>query len=467
MAERSRGIKLLRHNVSSRESAAGRYTVAAVHARWVRSMPTLHTCPVTRAGRRHQAHFAGWSVVSAAFVVLFVVYGIQFSFGTFIDDIVTDTGWSENRIQLVFALYILGYSVLSAVSGTLTDRYGPRLVVGTGAVVLTTGYLVWATAPNLWFVLLGLGIIAPIGMSASWVPCNATVVRWFVERRGLALAIATAGGSLANIAVPPIAALVVDRVGWRTGLATMASVGGCIMLIAALRMIRDPESIGQHPDGAESQPTASSDDGGLAPVEAARTRAYWLVLAMYALSFSVVFVPFVHISQFATSLGVASVTAATTISAIGVGGLIGRLVAGPASDLLGRRRVVAAAFALETAAFVAIAAAPNLAVLYPAAIGFGLSYGATVTLLPALVGDYFGRAHSGAIVGRIFGTAGAMAAVGPYVAQLLVDTTDSYRFAFALAAGANGAVVAMSLLLPARRGSGQADATAKSATTAR
>ena len=132
--------------------------------------------------------FSGWSVVAAAFAVLFVVYGIQFSFGVFVDDIAEDTGWSENRVQLVFALYILGYSALSAVSGFLTDRFGPRRVVGIGGVVLTAGYLVWAGAPNLWIVLLGLGIIAPIGMSASWVPCNATIVRWFIRRRGLALA---------------------------------------------------------------------------------------------------------------------------------------------------------------------------------------------------------------------------------------------------------------------------------------
>ena len=50
--------------------------------------------------------FYGWKVVGAAFSVLFVVYSIQFSFGTFVDDIVTDTGWSKTRLQLIFAIYI-------------------------------------------------------------------------------------------------------------------------------------------------------------------------------------------------------------------------------------------------------------------------------------------------------------------------------------------------------------------------
>jgi MFS family permease len=408
--------------------------------------------------------FAGWTVVAAAFMVLFVVYGLQFSFGTFVDAVSEDTGWSEGRIQLIFAFYVFGYSALSAVSGHLTDRLGPSRVVGIGAVILSIGYLLWAGSSSLWMVLLGLGIVAPIGMSASWVPCNATVVRWFVQRRGLALALTTAGGSLANILVPPLAAVMIETWGWRTALRTMAIIGGVVMVLASTRMLRDPESIGQHPDGIASTVPAS-EEFGLTPGDAMRTRAYWQILVMYALSFTVVFVPFVHISRFAVDLGVGSVTAATVISAIGVGGLLGRLIAGPASDTFGRTPVAVTAFGLETLAFLAMAAAPGLGLLYPAAIGFGLAYGATVTLLPALVGDHFGRAHAGSIVGRVFATAGAMAAVGPYVAQLLVEALDSFRLAFALSGGANAAALLLAMRLPAP--ANRTQRTSESETTAR
>ena len=168
-------------------------------------------------------NFYGWKVVSAAFSVLFVVYSIQFSFGTFVDDIVADTGWSETRLQLIFAIYIFTYSALSAVTGVFTDRFGPRRVVAIGAVLLTAGYVIWASAPNIWIAYLGLGVIAPLGMSASWVPCNATVVRWFVDRRGTALAIATSGTSFANIVAPPVAATLVKAYGWRTALGEVAT----------------------------------------------------------------------------------------------------------------------------------------------------------------------------------------------------------------------------------------------------
>jgi len=389
--------------------------------------------------------YPGWFVVAAAFVVLFVVYGIQFSFGTFVDAVSADTGWPEARIQLIFALYVFGYSALSAVSGTLTDRLGPRIVVGSGAVVLTAGYLIWAAAPNLWVVLIGLGMVAPIGMSASWVPCSATVVRWFVERRGTALAVTTAGGSLANIVVPPVAAAMIGWWGWRAALSAMAAVGGVAMLAAALRMHRGPDSLGLAVQSGDRRTTAA-EERSMTVSEASQTTEFRLVLAMYAMSFVVVFLPFVHVNQFATTLGAGPVRAATAISAIGIGGLAGRLAAGPASDRFGRRRITTVAFGSEFVAFAGMTVATGMATLYPAAVLFGFSYGATVTLLPALVGDYFGPGHAGAIVGRVFGIAGSMAAVGPYAAQLLVDATGNYRVAFGLSA----AVIAFALLLSLR-----------------
>ena len=112
-----------------------------------------------------------------------------------------------------------------------------------------------------------------------------------------------------------------------------------------------------------------------------------------------------------------------------------------------------------------MASAPGLGLLYPAAVGFGLAYGATVTLLPALVGDHFGRAHAGSIVGRVFATAGAMAAVGPYVAQLLVEALDSFRLAFVLSGSANAAALLLALRLPAP--AQRLQPTSESETTAR
>ena len=419
--------------------------------------------------------FHGWRVAWAGFWVLFIVYGIQFSYGTFEGAISADKGWSATWLQLAYASYILAYSAVSAWTGQLTDRFGPRKVIATGAALLAAGYLVLSSAGSLAMVFVGLAVIAPLGMSSSWVPANATVVRWFTERRGLATGIVGSGGSAGGIVAPPIAAWLVEQFGWRTAIAMMAVTGGVLMAATAMVFVRDPESIGQHPDARMPDPShrpfarsrVVSRPSGFV-VETARSQApeaeipqtawtapqawrnsvFWRIFGMFALTFVVVFVPFAHGVQYARSLGFSPLWAAGVISSIGIGGLVGRIVTGPLSDRIDRRRAVMLALAVETLSFVGIAVAEGLVLLYASAIAFGLSYGGSVAVFPALVADYFGRTHAGAIVGRFFATAGSFAAVGPYVAQLLLETTGGYGWTFSMAAVSNACALGLAFTLP-------------------
>ncbi|MEM7323848.1 MAG: MFS transporter [Actinomycetota bacterium] len=387
-------------------------------------------------------------MVAAGWLVLFVVYGLQFSYGEFRQAATNDEGWSQTSLTLIYAFYIGVYSALSAVSGWATDRFGPRVTVATGSVLLCAGYVLWASAPNLLVVTLALAVVAPIGMSCSWVPVNATAVRWFVRRRGSASAIVTAGGSVGNIVAPPIAAALIAAYGWRTALTIMAAAGLVLLLMAASVLVKSPETVGLFPDGDPAPPIFETDGSSMTAAEAMRTPVYWIMWALYSMTFVVVFVPFVHGSAFAVDLGVPSITAATVISSIGVGGLTGRLFVGAISDRIDRRRAVAFALSLQVLAFLGLASANGLTLLYPSAVAFGLGYGGSVAVFPALVADYFGRGNAGAIVGRMFASAATMAAIGPYVAALIFDSTNSYRMAFVISAACNGLSVLLALRLP-------------------
>lgn len=393
--------------------------------------------------------FRGWYVVAAGFLVLFVVYSLQFSYGEFRLAATEEEGWSQTSLSLIFAVYIFSYSALSAVSGWATDRFGPRATVATGSLLLAGGYVLWARAETLLAVTVALAVVAPIGMSCSWVPVNATAVRWFVRRRGTASAVVTAGGSVGNIVGPPVAAALIQANGWRSALTTMAVAGLVLLLLAALLLAKTPEAVGLFPDGDSAPPLAEVSESGVSPAQAVRSATFWIMWALYSVTFLVVFVPFVHGSAFAVGLGVSKLSAATVISSIGIGGLSGRLLVGWISDRIDRRRAVVLALALQVTAFLGFAGADGLAMLYPAAVAFGFGYGGAVAVFPALVADYFGRASAGTIVGRMFASAGSMAAVGPYVAALIFDGTGSYRMAFAIAAGLNGLAMILATRLPA------------------
>ena len=83
--------------------------------------------------------FYGWVVIAAAFCVLFLAYGLQFSYGVFVTGMAEELGWSRADTALPYCLYVFAYSVMSAVTGRATDRYGPRAVITTGAVLLGAG----------------------------------------------------------------------------------------------------------------------------------------------------------------------------------------------------------------------------------------------------------------------------------------------------------------------------------------
>jgi MFS family permease len=85
--------------------------------------------------------------------------------------------------------------------------------------------------------------------------------------------------------------------------------------------------------------------------------------------------------------------------------------------------------------------------LYLAAAIFGFSYGGVTSLFPALVGDFYGRLATGAIVGFIFGIAGSSAAFGPLIAGYLYDATKSYNLAFILSGALNIGALLLLLML--------------------
>lgn len=396
------------------------------------------------------APFRGWQVVAAAFAVLFLSYGLQFSYGVFVGGMAADLGWSRAETALPYSIYVFVYSALSAATGRATDRFGPRPVIATGAVLLGLGWGTSALVTRPWELGVTLGIVAALGMSVAWVPCNATVSRWFTRRRGTAVAIASSGGSLGNLIVPPLAAALAGGWGWRASLATLALSSATLMLVAARFMIRDPESVGLCPDGEPPPADTPLAVPGLRLEEVWRTASFQLIVAIYLLTWVPVFVPFVHAAAYAEDLGLGKVAAASVIGVIGIGGIAGRLASGIVSDRIGRLPSLLVVFALQVVAFLAFAGANGIGILWLAAAIFGFSYGGGVTLLPPLCGDLFGRAHVAAIVGAIFAVAGAPAAIGPYVAGWLYDVSGSYGAAFLCSAASNAGALALTWVLARR-----------------
>jgi MFS transporter, OFA family, oxalate/formate antiporter len=417
-----------------------------------------------RRGEDHQRYY-GWTVARAAFAVLAVTYGLQYTFGVMIPEIEKSTGWSRTQLSGLYSVYLLAYVVFGAVTGRLCDRIGPRRVIAIGGVLFGLGWLTLAVASDIWMVVIGFCGVAAMGMSASFVPCSATVIKWFTVRRGAALSLAISGAGLGGLLSPLLANWLMSLIGWRATLAGLSVMAGLIVVVASRWMAASPEAMGIDIVGelnTRAEPTRTQRD--LLPYEAVswtlrdarRTLDFWIIGAVFLTSWLVAFVPVVHLVAFVTTLGASSTTASIALSAIGLGGLLGRLLSGPIADRVGVVRMLVAMLLIQVAVYLVFALSGNVLVIIVFAVIFGCGYGGTVTMFPAVVGSRFGRLNSGAISGALLIGSAAAAAVGPVMAGVLYDRTGGYSIVFLVGMAANVVAALLGGALYRRIGSGSA-----------
>ena len=400
--------------------------------------------------------FYGWVVVGCAFLVLFLTYGVQYSFGVFVPPMLDDLGWQRASLGGAFSLYSMVYMGFSLVSGRLTDTLGPRRVIGLGGVMLGLGIMATSQVSAQWQMYLSYGIIAALGMSTAYIPCNMTVVRWFQRQRGLALGIASCGASCGILVVPTLSSYLITLTDWRTSLLILGASMFLLIILAARFMVRDPELLGLETDGKGLSTTHEQlgkdeplhEATGWTLTEARSTFSFWLFLLTFAAILLTTTIPFVHVPVFARDMGLSAIGGSMAVSICGLFALIGSISLGTLSDRIGPKWAVLLSLCVQLVAFLIFLVAKDMVALYLGAAAFGYFYGGIASLFPALVGDLFGRAHAGAIGGFIFGGAGILGAWGPAVVGYLRDVDGDYRRAFILCALMVACSIALFLVLP-------------------
>ncbi len=391
----------------------------------------------------------GWVVVAAGFMVMFLTYGVQYAFGLFFAALTAEFGWSRAALAGVFSLYAGTYSFTGLIAGRLTDRWGPQRVVALGGLLLGLGLGASGTVRSL-APLYATYFVAGLGMSTAYVPCSSTAVRWFTARRGTAVGLVMAGAGVGVLVCPRLIALLIDRAGWRATYLTLGA--GLALTLAGLSrlLVRDPAARGLRPYGGAPAGDRAAEPGAPSwPVRRALRHPSFLALAgVYTATWIPVFMAPVHLVPLAQDLGLSPAAGATALSALGAGSLAGRLTMGAVSDRIGRRAALAVSLALQALAFVGLALPTGAPSLFAASGVYGFAYGAVTALMPAIIGDFFGPAHSGSLVGLIFGIAGPTSSLGPVLGGLVFDVTRSYAWAFGGAAVLN--LLALGLLALAR-----------------
>jgi len=406
--------------------------------------------PAMESDEARAAHpnlFHGWIVVWAAFAVMFLGFGAAYSFTAFFDPLQQEFGVSRAPLSLAFSIAGALWFTIGAVSGPLADRFGPRGSTLFGIILLGGGLIVAAAAHRLWQVYLGYGLGIGAGIGFSYVPSIGAVQRWFVRQRGFASGVAVSGIGAGTLFGPPIAAFLIEQLGWRG--AYFALGVGVLLLgsVAGFLVDADPHRRGLAPDNDPLESDAPRPaPWGLTLGEAVRTRVFWLLYLAPGCAAMGLFIPFVHLTLYAEDHGISHESAVLLFSLVGVGSIAGRFLLGGIADRFGRRRSFGAMFlgmALMMLWWLASSTVWQLALF---ALVFGTCYGGFVALAPAVIVDYFGNRSASALIGTIYTSVAVGTLAGPPLAGLAFDLLHSYTLPITIGAAF---MVAATLLVTA------------------
>lgn len=392
--------------------------------------------PASVAFARDSPH--AWRIVIAGFIATFTLFGIVYSFGAFFRPMAAEFGASRSAISAVFSITAFLYFLLGPVTGHLADRFGPRPVVASGAIVMGVGLVATAFARHLWVGDITYGVGVGIGVACCYVPLVAAISGWFLKRRNTALGIAVSGIGAGTLVIAPVNAELIKLMGWRDAYIVMGIVATAGLLLCAALADRPPIHL-------ESAPTRLS--------HTLRTRNFGVLYASSILWSIATAVPFVFLTPYAQGKGIGEVSAATLVGVIGFASTAGRLGLGALADRMGIIRLFKlCVLTLGLSYFIWLGANSYIA-LALFALAMGASYGGAVTLSPAVVAELFGTQGLGVTLGIVYTSSAIGTLLGPPLCGAIADRTGSYYFAIAFTLVAT---LAASLVLLALENSGVA-----------
>jgi MFS family permease len=385
------------------------------------------------AKRADSKIFYGYIIVAVSLFILIIMDGIKQSYSVFFASLQKELAADRAMISSANSLVSLVGGVSGIALGRLVDRFGPKLVVVGSALLIGAGYFLMSKVTSLWQLFLFYSVLGGIGVSSGNVTLLPPIARWFVKRRGLMTGIVKIGSGLGQAIVPLVAGMLITGFGWRETCIMMGILGVVGIIPIAQLLKHDPHEMGLDPYGVNAINRTSSELSNRVQLSlrgCIKTHQFWIVCAAYFLTGYITQSIMVHIVSYAMDGGVATVQAASVLSAIGALSIAGRLVLGSAGDKIGNRWVLIVCFIFLTIALSWLQFANRLWMLYAFALVYGFGHGGFFAVMSPLVAELFGTTHQGVNLGVVLLLQAVGLALGPFVTGYTFDITHSYHLAF-------------------------------------
>jgi OFA family oxalate/formate antiporter-like MFS transporter len=414
-------------------------------------MAALHK---TDVAQNNSKIFYGWVIVAAAMCIYAVGAGQGLSFGIFVKPMAGELGWSRGAITGAFGLYAVSMAAFSFICGVLVDRIGPRILNVIGGIAMGLGFYLSSRVSTLWQFYLSYSLLGGIGFSCMFITINATIPRWFIDKKGLALGLFFAGGGVGGMILSPLLQSWIKLYGWRTAFVILAILACSIIIPAALFLRKEPGDMGLMPLGKTREVAdpgrVDEPDTGVQEIpkdytvsDALKTGSFWMFSAAWVLMYIGIFMGSINMVPHATDRGITAATAAFALGLSAVINSIGRLVIGAVSDKIGTKSSFFICMVLGIISLFWLISVREPWMIFLFIIPFGIAYGGVLPLKARGVSEMYGVKSMGGILGILTSITALGPAIGPALGGFIYDRTGSYNLAFII----GGVSILMGLIL--------------------
>ncbi len=410
---------------------------------------------------RRGIHYA-WVIAAVTFFAMLTTSAALGLPGAMLQPLSKEFGWSTNQLSSVFAVRFALFGLLGPFAAIFIARFGLRRIMVTAASFIAIAMVLATQVTQLWQLFLLWGLVLGCGTGLTALVLGAMVAsRWFTERRGLVVGMFAASTATGQLIFLPIAAWMIEHLGWRYAVIPIFIACGVVAALATLFMRDHPRDVGLRsygePEGApqDAIPATPVPLNFLGPfkvlAEASRNRTFWILAGSFFIcGLSTNGLVQTHFISLCGDNGLSAVPAASVLSMMGAFDLFGTTLSGYLSDRYDNRKLLFWYYALRGLSLFWLPYSTfTLFGLSTFAMFYGLDWIATVPPTVKLAAQEFGKERAGMIFGWVFAAHQLGAAVAAYGAGLTRTLLLTYNPAL-FAAGA-ACLLAAALVLAIRR----------------
>jgi MFS family permease len=365
---------------------------------------------------------AAWRTAWMVLALLSVSFGSSLLIVVGLKPMAESLGADRSVVALAGSLVWVGTGAGGILMGWVADRIGVRATVAFG-IAMVAGGLALSSLGTVWALYVGHGLmVGLLGNAALYPPLLVYISRWFVRRRGTAIALISSGQYVAGVIWPTIFERGMAAYGWQAVMLGYAVTLIVLLLPATLLLKPEPAQ----PAPGHARGTAESRRvAGLHPnlVQALLCVAGFCCCIPMS-------IPAAHLVAFCTDIGISPSRSATMLSVMLAAAFLARQAWGALADRIGGLGTVLAGSACQALAVAAFMLTREELGLFAISAAFGFAFAGIIPAYTVTIRELFPSAEASWRIPLTLFTAMSGMAVGSWFAGALYDRYGYYDTAF-------------------------------------